>query len=213
MTTYNENFNDLSIATTEKKSIAQILEESKSVDTDGVAMEVLTWINNNVEQFIDNQVRLFKLDLIIDAEDGAVETMPLTKKLQDLYRAIPENGLEEQVGKCRERLDSIAEEIYLKMKSNTDMLSSIFKHMGFYYEMKGINQGNLLVDELSGEVSINKFEYEAFTVGVQISAPNVHFEDNDAKKEIVKEYMIPEGFTVWIEIAFKPKKQTMGSLF
>jgi hypothetical protein len=43
-------------------------------------------------------------------------------------------------------------------------------------------------------VSILKFEYEAFSVGVKVRNPK--------ENNTIKEYVIPEGFTIWIEIAF-----------
>ena len=225
----------------EKKPIAEILKESELIDTEESAKEILIWIANNVEQFIDNQRKRFKLDLIIDAEDGATETMPCTRALQDLYRAIPEDpevevesigNLEsfydqltesqkkhlEVIQDCRTALDNVANAIQEEMRSNQVMLEALFKRMGFFYEMKGVNQGNLLVEELVGEVAINKFEYEAFPVGVNVTAPvvEVHEEDGSITKsggDVQTSYVIPEGFTVWLEIAFKAKQQQMGSLF
>ena len=48
--------------------------------------------------------------------------------------------------------------------------------------------------EVSPFLSILRFEYEAFSVGVKVRNPK----DNNT----ITEYVIPEGFTIWIEIAF-----------
>jgi hypothetical protein len=236
-----KNFESCEEVQYEKKDIGDILNESELIDTEAAATEILIWIANNVEQFIDNQRKMFKLDLIIDAEDGATETMPCTRALQNLYRAIPDDpeveiesidslesayaNLSEKeknrldiIQNCRTTLDNVANAIQEDMRSNQEMLEALFKRMGFYYEMKGVNQGSLLVEELVGEVAINKFEYEAFPVGVNITNPvvEVHEEDGSITEsggDVQTSYVIPEGFTVWLEIAFKAKQQQMGSLF
>lgn len=224
----------------EKLPISTILEHSEKIDVALASKEVLTWIANNVEQFIDNQRRMFKLDLIIDAE----ETMAEIKKLQDLYRAIPndpssnvdvdlandnyndilaslpqeDQDLIEQIQGCRSKLDEVTEGVFKAMKSETDLLESLFKRMGFYYELQGINEGRLLLDELDGEVDVLKFEYESFPVAVQVNSPNLEILNGDGTitkegGEKVCEYVIPEGFTVWLEIAFKSRNREMTNLF
>lgn len=225
----------------EKKTFQDITKESKEIDVEIAAREILIWAANNVEEFIDNQRKIFKLDLIIDAEDGATESMPAIRKLQDLYRAIPEDpeldienlgdedatydqltdtqkGEITKIQRCRAVLDTVTNDVYLCMKTNEDLRSELFKRMAFYYEMKGLSSGNLLIDALSGEVDVNKFEYEAFPVGVQVRSPIVERKgvDGNLTKEggkIINEYVIPEGFTLWLEIAFKAKNQQMGSMF
>jgi hypothetical protein len=95
------------------------------------------------------------------------------------------------------------------MKSSP-LLKDLFKRMSFYYEMKGINNGNILLQEVIGEVDITKFEYEAFPIGVKVLSSDKNKNEED---RVVKEYAIPEGFTIWMEIAFKAKQQAFGSIF
>jgi len=227
----------------EKKEIPTIIEESQSIDVEESAREILTWAANNVEQFIDNQKKIFKLDIVIDAEEGATETMPVTRRLQNLYRALPDdpelsiteamnedtmsmldnltdeqNELIGQIQQCKATLDTITNDIFLCMRSNEELLAALFKRMAFYYEMQGISQGNLLIEELTGEVDVSKFEYEQFPVGVQVTAPIIEKMDEDGNVteeggNVVNEYVIPEGFTMWLEIAFKSKQKNMQSLF
>jgi len=266
----------------EKKSVEEIIELSKSIDIEATSKEILTWIINNVEQFIDNQKRMFKLDLIIDAEDGATESLPLTKKLQDLYRAVPEdddkidvkgvinpplefseetlaemnseslqNGGElsekaqkeivgrmesvddgsllknlskeqlakmDELSECRNILDKVTSSIFQLMKEDNELLKTLFKRMSYYYEMKGVSKGELLLQEVDGEVAILKFEYEAFTVKVNVGGTKVPVKQLDGtivekKASIAKSYEIPEGFSIWLEVAIKPKKKQMPSLF
>jgi len=84
--------------------------------------------------------------------------------------------------------------------------------MIFYYEMVGFHKGNALLREIKGAVNIIKFEYEAFTVDVQVKSPTFKIQKGDGSVDTIeseaKEYTVPEGFTVWVEIAFAPKEVT-----
>lgn len=71
-----------------KKTIDEIIEKSKKIDTKAIAEEVLTWIKNNVENFIDNHERIFKMDLHLPYY---VEEMKNAYELQELFKAIPDD--------------------------------------------------------------------------------------------------------------------------
>ncbi len=181
------------------KNLELIVEESKSLNSDKISEEVLIWLTKNVENFISNQETKFKIDLILDKESETLEDMEEIKKLQDLYSAIPED--DEMSKKELERsfevrtiLNKITSDVFEKINSKDELLNNLFKRMAYYYELKGINKGKMLIQELTGKVSILNFEYEAFSVGVKIR--------NAQTKDTVKQYMIPEGFTLWLEIAF-----------
>jgi hypothetical protein len=219
--------NDLRVKN-EKMDITSIIEKSKTIDAQKAAKEVLTWVANNVEEFIDNQRKMFKLDLIIDAEDGAEETLPVVRALQNLYRSIPDDPVQcegkdglsfqsildslsqedkdliSEIQRCKDELDAISKEIYQSIKEEKDLLNSLFKRMSFYYEIQGVSNGRLLIEELEGSVDVIKFEYEDFPVSVKVT--------NSGGEDISK-YVIQEGFTVWIEIAFQSKQKNMSSLF
>ena len=68
-----------------QNKIKEIIEKSKEINTDKVAQEMLGWLIANVENFIDNQRREFKIDLILDSDNMSEST-----KLQNLYIEIPE---------------------------------------------------------------------------------------------------------------------------
>ncbi len=222
-------------------SLNDIEKESKTINIEGASEEILTWLNNNVENYIDNQTKIFKIDLIIKTEDGIKET----QKLQDLYYKLskledddPSSKKSEIIIEYRKKLDNITEKIYLNMKSRSDLLSTLFDRMVFYYEkiipnpesknkakkideeirqlikdkdasnnevekkdlhqkiLDKIQEGMALLkyDTLKGAVDIIRFEYEAFEVKVQIKDKNTN--------EINKEYVIPEGFVLWLQIEF-----------
>ena len=236
-----------------KKPINDIIEQSKNVNPEKISVEVLTWVINNVESFIDNQNKIFKLDLVVDD----VKNMEETKKLLDLYRAIPDdeekdNKELDKSEKCRRLLDEITVNAFEHIKGSKELLKKLFERMSFYYEkiipspenkrramaidedlkklfkqkeeatkeeqvkiqekiVEKIKEGESLVKftELEGSANIINFDYEAFDVGVQIKEgqnPNRPIEDTE-EKNILKEYTIPEGFALWVEISYKQKQR------
>jgi hypothetical protein len=112
-----------------------------------------------------------------------------------------------EVNKCRKILDKVTKKCHSEMKNNANGMDILFKRMIYYYEMIGINNGNLLLKELNGAVTIKEFDYEAFSVDVRITQKK-EVENEVGQIESVevgdaKIYEIPEGFAVWLEIAFK----------
>ena len=225
----------------EKKTVDDILKEIKDIDCKKVAEEIIAWLMVNVESFVDNYVKVFQFPVVFeDAEEIAG-----AKKLQDLYRAIPEDEgeNEKKLQKCRKELDDITKKIHEEMMGNNDLKQKMFRKMAYYYEKiisspekiekaqeidkellslfkqkekakgnevkkiekkieKKVEEGKNLIEyeTLDGEVEISRFEYESFSVGVKI------YEKDPKKKnekEVVKEYEIPEGFMMGIEILFK----------
>lgn len=198
----------------QKKPVDEILMDLKSIDTDLIATEVLTWLDVNVENFINNHVKTFKIDLVLDSSESMTEI----KKLQDLYRAISdddpnnEKAIEDGV-MCRKKLDKITNKAWKTMMGKKDLLEKLFIRMSYYYEMKGLKDGKPIIQELEGFVDILKLEYEAFSLGVRIlQGSDVENEDGLKKgeKKILKEYEIQEGFTVWLELLLRPKQKPVA---
>jgi hypothetical protein len=216
----------------EKKSFEEISELAKTVDAEKAAEEVVTWLIGNVENFIDNKEREFRIDLII--EENSNEDMKNIKLLQDLYRAIPDDS--ESVGPeklaeltqsgnfndvfededfkkvvaCREELDNISFAIHDNIRES-EGLKKLYTAMIYYYEMIGINNDGPLLKNLDGEVDVVEFEYEAFNVGVSVIVGTVDEEtDSIEDKKVVSKYVIPEGFSLLLEIAFIDKNRSFG---
>jgi len=184
----------------------EIIKKAKDIDIAKTSRELIKWITRNVENFINNQRTSFKLDLIMDDESETIEDMEEMRKLQDLYTSLPDPSVEDiedvvkmdtkLIEKARKVLDGITKKVHDQCKNEREAMDNLFKRMAYYYELKGISRGKLLIQELEGQVSIVKFEYEAFSVGVKVRDPK--------KDTTIREYVIPEGFTVWIEIVCNP---------
>ena len=119
--------------------IKDIEEKATQIDTSLVAEEMINWLANNVENFIDNTMKIFRVDLVIDSEEGMLET----QKLQRLYKCIPDSELKdnktnqkliERCQKCREMLDEVTQECFEQIKGNKALLNKLFERMIFYYE-------------------------------------------------------------------------------
>ena len=213
-----------------KYSIEEVQEASKQIDTDKVAEEIITWLNFNLENYIDNSAKMFKIpidDLDVEAKEnqevpGARPElypkeclMTETKRLQSLYRGIPDDiedgtdqeGFLDSCQACRTELDDIVKQAHAKMEEKKDLLEALYQRMVYYYEFHGFdNNGKEIVEDFNGFISVLKFEYEAFSVGVKIREGQLNVnEDDGANKDraVVKEYIIPEGFVVWMELALK----------
>jgi hypothetical protein len=225
----------------EKRPIDDILEDADAIDAKKIAEEVVEWAAANVDNYIDNHVKMFKLDLVLDNTDSMQET----KKLQDLYRAIPEDVLSaekleeitelaEEVGwdeamskisemvdddcniqeiiECRNKLNDITTKAHEAMMVDEVGLANLFEKLSFYYELQSLRDGIPVIQKLEGKAKILRFEYEAFSMGMKIcrgedamDLDGEFKEDVPSEKKVIKQYTIPEGFSVWIEIAFRPK--------
>jgi len=224
----SKNFTVVTNNTFLKRPIEDILEDSKTINPKQIALEVIGWAIENVENYVDNTVKIFKLDLVLDAE----ETMQETKKLQDLYRSVPndedlvspeilqqlkddeKNGkplimdkktedILNSGQKCRETLDEIVAAAHKEMNKLDKYVNKLSERLVYYYEMRGIKDGVPLIQDLDGAAEIIKFQYDSFNVGVRIKKNMI--QDENENKDILSEYVIPEGFTVWIEISTKDK--------
>jgi hypothetical protein len=81
-----------------------------------------------------------------------------------------------------------------------------------------IDEGKALVEygELGGKVVINKLDYEAFSVGIKLKSGTHDIHGNpipEEQREVLKEYVMPEGFTLWFQIVFDEEEVIPTSLF
>lgn len=207
---------------------SQIAKRAESIKPEKIAKEIINWLLSNIESFIDNHKKRFKLDLVID--EKSQEILPETKKLQDLYLYIPHDesvcnkkieteddikNLDENtikmltlLGECRSKLDLTVRKAHDIIREDNESLGKLFERMSFFYELKGINRGEFLVQRVNGAVDITDFEYESFTVPIKIKRAivgNVDGEDVKIGEEVIKEYTIPEGFSLTLEISLKPR--------
>lgn len=206
-----------------KQDPKQLMQAALLIDCEKVAKEIIEWTIGNVENFIDNHMKIFRLDIALDTNE-----MPEAKKLQDLYRALPDPlidietikdmpSIDQSIEECRQILDETTDKCYQSMRKSKELLDSLYKRMIFYYEVRCVKDGKAVVMEMEGGVEVLKFEYEAFNVGVEIlkgedkqSVDGALIEKGE--KQTLNKYVIPEGFTFWIELVYRHKNKPI-SLF
>lgn len=188
----------------EKKSVKEILEIAKTIDRKKAAEEVIQWLTQNVENFIDNHEKIFRIDMVI-SNDVKDQELKQIKLLQDLFRAIPDDDASlsssclKESADCRVKLRNLTNEVHKEI-SKSDKLKTLFERMKFYYEIVGINNGVLLGRNLVGEVDVVEFEYEAFSLKIEVT-----HEKGDRKQ-----YEMEEGFSILLEISFVDQSRTLS---
>lgn len=206
----------------------EIIDKAKKIDTEKVATEILNWLIENVESYIENTTRTYLIDLILDKTSKCVTNMEETKKLQSLYESllnltdslsltqnkitihkdthIDELNLNEKDQIDTDNadqllasniLDDVVKDAHKKMKQQKELSEKLFKRMSYYYEFVGFSNGELLIKELIGGIDISKFAYDTFSVKVKVR--------DVVTNNITKEYEIPEGFSLQLNIEFEPE--------
>ncbi len=188
---------------------SEIIQDIDTIDIRKASEEVLQWLINNVENYVDNSANSYKLNLMLD--DTVVENLLDIKNLkaiQNLYRSIPEDSSDENyesgkmTKKAYDELDKLIARIQKEMSKNETMLTDLFKRLVFYYEAKSIIDGKLIINNIEGSIEIVEFVYENFDVGVVVT--------DKASEDIVKQYTIPDGFSIYFDICTKKVERRLS---
>lgn len=128
---------------TSMEHIEELIAQAKKIDAKNIAKEVLTWLNGNVENFIDNTTKYYKIDLFVDND-----SLPETRKAQNIYKEcgeisdfiisklIKEYKQEklEKISECHMILDEVTKEAFKEMRASKEQMERLFKRMSFFYE-------------------------------------------------------------------------------
>jgi hypothetical protein len=195
----------------------EIVSRASEIDVDKASTEVLKWLTENVQEYVDNQRKTYRLYITVDDSTG----MPNISELQSLYLAIepPIDGGDEEglarEGRCLDALDDVTEKVYGVMSSDKESLEALYSALIYYYEMIGFSsQSGPILQEFSGYVDMKLFLYEPVTVKVTVSEGSQAVDANgnpvgaENAKEVVREEMIPEGFGVEFVLKAWPKGES-----
>ena len=193
-----------------------LLEQSKNIDVKKAAEEILTWIINNVENYIDNKETVFSLYFPVDKIK--MQNMDHIFNLGSLYLKFENEKINEE-RECIKFLDDMVELVKKEMVSDKDLLAKLFKKLIYYYEMIAFSiKTGPIIQEMDGYVNINKFFYEPIGMDIivtkryQKKKADGSLEMTDKEPEVVKKEHIPEGFVVEIEIKKWPKQNIVSML-
>lgn len=199
-----------------KKTALEIIEMSKDINIGKASEEMLNWLIDNVDNYIDNKETIFSLYFPVDKTN--LENMDQVFNLGSLYQNFENNKIKEE-RECIKKLDDIVELIKKEMASNKNLLEKLFKKLVYYYEMIGFSlKTGPVIQDMDGYIVINKFFYEPIGMDLTVTkryqkkTADGTLEMTNKKPEIVKKEHIPEGFVVEIEIK-KWAQQKIVSMF
>lgn len=184
----------------------------------------------DIELIIDDSAKsqFLETSKVIDAfvaldkeEDTLVSSNEILKdKLQKLAKAYSEKDIKklikdfpqyDKILKAKAVLHSIVFDIFKSLKSNEksikELRENLFQRMAYFYEVRGIHKGNLVVDNFDGKIAITDFVYSGFEVEVKTTK-----KDKEGNQLESKSYVIPPRLSIKLEIILK-SKSTAQSLF
>ena len=202
------------VSTTPSMTEEEIMEKAKQVDPKISAKEIIQWLIDNVENYVDNHRVVYRLYLTVNAHN----TMEHTGLLQLLYMSIPSpkdskdedaKGVEDR---CLDVLDDITTKVKEELVASKDMLKDLYVRLVYYYEMTGFSsQSGPIVQEFDGYVELSEFIYEPLSMEVVVSSGE-DIVDTDGNhigqskpKAVVKREMLPEGHAVEFELKYWKK--------
>lgn len=194
----------------------EIMGKLGSISPEGVAAEVGQWMLDNVDNYIDNHRKIYRLYLTV----GASDSMPNSELLQRLYMSIPtaedegDTAGRDRESRCLDALDDITSAAKKVIEGDKNTLQKLYDKLIYYYEMTGFSsQSGPIVQQFDGYVELREFVYEPLSMEIVVSAGEEYVDASgnpvgDAKpKEVMKREMMPEGFAVEFELKYWKKPQ------
>ena len=197
-----------------KITSTEIQKLAKKIDIKKASEEMLCWLIDNVEQYIDNKETVFSLYFPVDKVN--LDKMDQIFNLGSLYQNFENEKIKEE-RECIKELDDVVELIKKEMVGNKELLEKLFKKLVYYYEMIGFNiKTGPVIQDMDGYIIIKKFFYEP--IGMDLTVTKRYNKMNtdgtlsaaDKEPEIIKKEHIPEGFVVEIEIKKWPKQKIVS---
>ena len=197
-----------------KITSTEIQKLAKKIDIKKASEEMLGWLIDNVEQYIDNKETVFSLYFPVDKVN--LDKMDQIFNLGSLYQNFENEKIKEE-RECIKELDDVVELIKKEMVDNKDLLEKLFKKLVYYYEMIGFNiKTGPVIQDMDGYIIIKKFFYEP--IGMDLTVTKRYNKMNtdgtlsaaDKEPEIIKKEHIPEGFVAEIEIKKWPKQKIVS---
>ena len=183
----------------------EIQDKSKTIDVKKASEEMLNWLINNVEEYIDNKETIFSLYFPVDKDK--LVNMDQIFNLGSLYSNFEEKVIKEE-RECIKILDDVVENVKKEMVDNKELLEKLFKKLVYYYEMVAFSmKTGPIIQDMDGYVKINKFFYEPIGMDIIVTKRYQKKKEDgtlemmtDRAPEVVKKEHIPEGFVIEIEI-------------
>lgn len=222
MQTNNQIANEAVLSKVDLAKMDEVIARSHEIDATKVSAEILDWLINNVDEYIDNSDTIhriyFKPDVIAENTEAG--------KLQALFMGIPDTGHPKEM-ECIAALEAVVSKAKEAMDGDSDRLKRLFDKMVFFYDTKFTSvNGKLtpLTMKMDGEITIHEFLFDTVSQKVQVVRKNVALTrdqikvgnvvdqvkkavaQGDYSQEVI-EIDQPQGYSVELEITCWPESK------
>jgi hypothetical protein len=186
----------------------QYLKACNEIDRAAVAAEVMKWLVEMVNDYVDNSDTSYQIYFCGDT----LELLPQMGALKKLYddRLGEEGKLteEEEIESINE-FEKIISEVTLALRGEKDKLRELYEKLVFFYDTKIVTDGKSIIpvtEKMEGYIEINDFIFDPFPMGVKVKKKIIK-QDKSGKElsrteEVVKEITIDPGFCVQFELVY-----------
>jgi hypothetical protein len=185
--------------------------KADAISVESIAYEVLQWLVDHVEDYLDNRQTIYRLYFPKDT----LETLPEMNRLYELYQSIPvlpqDHPQESLTVTALKYVHAVTAKVKDIMNRNKELRDALYSKLIFYYDTKIRKSGGALVPiiyDIEGYVYINLFDYEAFSQKVEVRMGGATADEPMREAKTIKEIVLPEGYAVEFSLHFWPKTMT-----
>jgi len=191
-----------------------IKRRADEINPQNIADELLDWLDANVENYIDNSKTIFR---IYFPKEELVD-IPHMLRLHELYaESKSENKEDSEVeAQCLNYLHAVVTQAKECMKKSRVKIEKLFRRLIFYYEMKLAHDqaGMRTVEfEYDGTVSIVIFDYEPYSVDIEVKRGYATGDGPVQGQEIIEKKTLPEGYALEFKLVYWPATASTGVIF
>lgn len=154
----------------------------------------------------DEEDNLIKNDEDLRNKVAALSQEYSEKKMNKLLKKYPHY---DTIVKAKVSLLAILREVHHEIKKKNpcqeikERLTKLYERMVYYYELKGVKDGELVFEKYNPErskVEINKLDYSPVEISVSTTPKITNNSTNEVKVGQTKTYSIPQRLIVGLEI-------------
>jgi len=202
----------------------EIVIDAGKIDPAKVAVEVLQWLTDHIEDYIDNAETIYRIYF----RPEAISELSEAGKLQALYHAIPDTGHEKEV-ECIDALHNVTAKVKEAMDTDELRLAALFQRLVSFYDMKvgrdAVGNPMPIITPMDGSITLHEFIFDTFSQTTKTTQKFVQMtreemqapdavervkskRDAGQYQEVVTETEQPEGFALEMEISYWPRLET-----
>lgn len=186
----------------------EFIEACENVDRKAVSDEVLKWLVEMVNDYVDNSDVAYQIYFV----GNTLDLLPQMGALKKLYEEGEKQPTEAEEIRCIDAFETVISDITGLLKEDKDKLKELFDKLIFFYDTKLMTDGKNIVpvtEELDGYVDITNFLFDPIPMRVQVRKKMVVVDKEGNKlgnvedqEETVKDVVIDPGFCVQFELVY-----------